>query len=339
MSEAPELEAALWAELSRLRIPARPVVLPTPWRVGPITAYLFGEDPVTLVDTGVDTAETRRAWQATLDDAKLTPRDVRRIVVTHGHTDHFGCAAWFQEASGCEVLLHRDDADSLELSDDWREAERSVFEPLGVSAEVKERLFSSDGDWDMPAKPRFTYIDGDEVVNAGSTRLRLEHHPGHTPGHIWAVEEVTGAIFCGDFLLASSPTSAGLELDAVHPLGRKPLLAAYNAGLRELASRDAPVLLPAHGPPIIDHAELIDRRLRKTERRTERVWEALRDGGPASAGELAERMFGERLGVNAWGLLSDTANRLDLLYDSGRVVARHGDDGVLTFDIERSTDG
>ena len=51
----------LQAELDRLGIPARAVVIQTPWEVGPVAAFLFPGDPVTLIDSGVDTDDGKEA--------------------------------------------------------------------------------------------------------------------------------------------------------------------------------------------------------------------------------------------------------------------------------------
>src|SRR5438552_5024712 len=83
---------------------AIPITVPTPWDVGPVTAYLFPDDPVTLIDAATDSEATHVAIAAVVD-----PATVKRVIVTHGHTDHFGGAVRLQEVSGCEVLMHPDD--------------------------------------------------------------------------------------------------------------------------------------------------------------------------------------------------------------------------------------
>jgi glyoxylase-like metal-dependent hydrolase (beta-lactamase superfamily II) len=181
--------------------------------------------------------------------------------------------------------------------------------------------------------PDFTPMEDGAVFPAGGTTLRIEHHPGHTPGHVWVVEE-SGAIFVGDYVIADHPTNAGLEIDRSQPNGRAPLLEQYNDGLRELARREAPVLFPAHGPPINDHPALIERRLAKTDRRTRGVLRALEDSPGVTALELGRRMYRSRA-ETSWEVLSDLVGRLDLLVAEGHATSRMGEDGAWHFQANR----
>ena len=329
ITESPELEAALWGELVRLQIPARPVVLSTPWRVGAVVAYLFPADPVTLVDAGYDSPEARQGFAAAFEEAGRDLGELVRIIVTHGHTDHFGCAAWLQELSGCEVVMHEADAVRMRgwMTDRTR-AMRDLYVPMGVPAEALDRYTDDDG---RPALPDITPISGGESYPAGGTTLRVEHLPGHAAGHCVVIEERTGAVFAGDYLLSHTPTNSGLDLDPTHPTGRAPMLSWYNAGLRKLAGMDIPALFPGHGPPVTDHAALIARRLSKSGRRTEHVLSELGRRGPSTALELALDMYGQRVLRDPWGFMGDVVGRLDLLVEEGRARSQKRDDGVWIY--------
>lgn len=329
VSERPELEAALRSEMADTGVAALPVVVPTPWHGGAVAAYLFPDEPVTLVDAGDEGPESREAFEAAFASAGRRIEDLERVVVTHGHTDHFGSARWLQERSGCEVLMHPQDADRLRDREAWPERARALFRSLGFSEEVLETFFSGGvPDWDLP---ELRPLEDGGIYPSGATRLRVEHRPGHSRGHVWFTDEATGAMLCGDYLLADGPTNAGLEPDPSHPLGRVPMLQGYNEALRELREREVPLILPGHGPPVVDHRAVIDRRLAKTEHRTERALRALAEHGPCTPAELAGRMFGERLSANPYGFLSDLVGRLDLLWAEGRAEAREGDDGAWRF--------
>jgi glyoxylase-like metal-dependent hydrolase (beta-lactamase superfamily II) len=170
------------------------------------------------------------------------------------------------------------------------------------------------------------------VLSVGALRLRVEHHPGHSPGHVWIVEEGSGAIFVGDYVIADHPTNAGLERDTGHPTGRAQLLEQYTEGLLDLAGRSAPVLFPGHGPPITDHATVVARRLSKSERRTRRVLRALAQGPPTSASALGRRLYRDRM--SNWEVVADLVGRLDFLVAQGRAHARLGEDGVWYFQAD-----
>jgi metallo-beta-lactamase class B len=88
-------------------------------------------------------------------------KDVKYIMLSHGHLDHFGGAARIQEASGARVVA---------LDEDWKMIEDVGSRPGrngGPSPRVPKR--------DMVVK------DGD-TLTLGGTTMKLYHHPGHTPG-------------------------------------------------------------------------------------------------------------------------------------------------------------
>src|SRR5712692_9963925 len=85
------------------------IELPTPFPVGSVNAYLLAGDPLTLVDAGPKTQEAQRALEAGVASAGFRIESIRRILLTHGHVDHSGNAAWLAQRTGAVVYLHAAD--------------------------------------------------------------------------------------------------------------------------------------------------------------------------------------------------------------------------------------
>src|SRR4051795_2832270 len=84
-----------------------PIIVPTPFYVGPVNCYLIAEDPVTLIDTGPKTKEAVGALREGLRRAGFRVSDLRHIVLTHAHEDHCGLAKSLRdEAKDAEVFVH-----------------------------------------------------------------------------------------------------------------------------------------------------------------------------------------------------------------------------------------
>src|SRR5713226_2177804 len=71
----------------------RTLSVPTPFPVGPVNVHLIKREPITLIDSGPLTEEAWDALVAGLRVEGLTVRDIQRVLLTHGHHDHFGLAA------------------------------------------------------------------------------------------------------------------------------------------------------------------------------------------------------------------------------------------------------
>jgi hypothetical protein len=92
----------------------------------------------------------------------------------------------------------------------------------------------------------------------------------------------------------------------------------------------ARLILPGHGDPVLEHAELIDERLRMHRRRAARVHQIL-GGQPLTAYEIALQMWGNVAVTQAYLTLSEVLGHLDLLVEGGQAV-EHAGDGVSRFE-------
>ena len=93
------------------------------------------------------------------------PKDIRYILIVHGHLDHFGGAARIKELSGARVGATEAD---WKMIDDFARAQ-----PVATTS-VFNRAVERD-ERDLVLK------DGD-TVTLGKTSLKIYVTPGHTPG-------------------------------------------------------------------------------------------------------------------------------------------------------------
>src|SRR6185295_13236215 len=125
-----------------------------------------------LVDTGSPGEE--KALVEALGNAGLAPRDVRIVVVTHGHADHAGTARFWQQ-NGAKVMVGRDDE---VLTRAGHNDDMHATGPLGV-------LFKPV--FDMPYEPFAPDVLVDDETDLGAWGLpgvRARRMPGHTRGSL-----------------------------------------------------------------------------------------------------------------------------------------------------------
>ncbi len=267
-----------------------PIYVPTPYPIGPVTLYLLEGDPLTLVDTGPATTSAWAALQDGLAARSLRPADIRRVLITHGHHDHFGLARRLAR-SGASILAHPNDRRNLALergySHLWLQL-RAAGLPVGkrLPLVVGLRLLDRTA---HPVHDVRWLVDREEVPHEHG-RIRVHHLPGHTPGHVGFELGEEGIVLTGDTLLDGLTPNAVVDRDPEDPERPFLSLAAYADTLTRLEAMRPKLLLPAHGPCIRDVAGQV-RALRDRQRaRSDEIREALA-AGPLSVASLIARLF------------------------------------------------
>ena len=150
---------------------------------------LLGEKPV-LVDTGAP--GDLRTILAALQRHGLAPRDLALILLTHGHSDHAGCAAELRRRSGALVAIHAGDAPLVRAG---RNGMMVVQDTLG-------RILRPFVDVPFEAfEPDLVFQEGIALEPYG-LRGRVLPTPGHTAGSA-SVVLANGEALIGDVLRGS----------------------------------------------------------------------------------------------------------------------------------------
>ena len=150
---------------------------------------LLGEKPV-LVDTGAP-GDLRRILAA-LKAHGLEPKQLALILLTHGHSDHAGCAAELKRRSGALVAIHAGDAALVRAG---RNGVIAVQDTLG-------RILRPFVDEEFEAfEPDLVFQQGIALEPYG-LRGRVVPTPGHTPGSA-SVVLASGEALIGDVLRGS----------------------------------------------------------------------------------------------------------------------------------------
>lgn len=152
---------------------------------------LLGKRPV-LVDTGAP-GDLKRILSG-LKAAGVDPRDLALILLTHGHSDHAGCAAELRHRSGAHIALHLGDAP---LARHGRNGVLAAQETLGrVLRPFVDETFE-------PFEPDLIFRDGFSLEPHG-VKGRVLATPGHTPGSASVVlasgEAIIGDVLRGSFI-------------------------------------------------------------------------------------------------------------------------------------------
>lgn len=304
------------------------LTLPTPFPVGPVNAYLLPGPPVTLVDCGPKTDEALAALEAGLRTAGTRLEAIERLVLTHGHLDHFGLAATVAAASGARIFAHAAEVPKLTGDRSFVGPARALIADAGFPPDVADRWLEVMRGYRRQLDriaPTDLLGDGDRLALADGT-LEVLHTPGHAQGHLCLWDG--HVLIAGDLLLEEISPNPLVEFDAA---GRRlRTLPAYLRSLRRVAALNPSVAYPGHGDPLPAPAARALEIIRHHEARKEAL-AALLAGRRWTVRELIAAWFPTLDPRNLYLAISEVAGHLDLLDEEGRLaVERQGDVSYYT---------
>ncbi len=128
---------------------------------------LVTRDGIILFDSLENPAEAERYIEGGLRSLGLDPAKIKYVVVTHGHADHYGGAKYLQDKYHARILMSG-------LDWDFMAAAAARFGPA----------------YGPPPKRDMEVTDG-QVLSLGGTTVKFYISPGHTPGPVSSIFQVT----------------------------------------------------------------------------------------------------------------------------------------------------
>ena len=216
--------------------------------IGYVLPYLIpGHVGYTLVDSGWNTPEAFAALEAELKEVSVSFDQIKRLLITHVHPDHYGLAGKIKEVCGAEVIVHQRERDFI----------RSRYRQPGQLLERMANWLIENGvpedempdmqQSSMPARAFVVPVDPDTVLWGGETldfgvyRFEVFWTPGHSPGHICFYERAQRVLLTGDHVLPTVTPNVSL-----HPQQQGNPLGDYLASLERLMPLEVEEVLPAH---------------------------------------------------------------------------------------------
>lgn len=200
-------------------------------------SYVLKGEGVIAIDAGEPKKE--KAFLRALEKASITPREVKLIILTHGHWDHIGSANELKAMTGAELAMHFSEVHYLENS----------LTPLPPGITPWGNFFIALHKFFLPLiKIPSTKVE----IAFNDEGLSLENYgiPGkviHTPGHSSGSSTIlldSGEAFVGDLAMNKVPLriSPGLPIFADD-------LNVVIESWEKLIQLGASTIYPAHGKP------------------------------------------------------------------------------------------
>lgn len=284
---------------------------------------LLGAGPPTLIDAGTGSpTATDQIWEGLSTVGSefgepFRPQDIRRILITHAHVDHYGGLAELVRRTGAEVGVHPLDSRTICAGQERLAIARQAFALFllraGVSREDRAQLLDGYG----RTKRHLENVPVDLLLEDGRAidGIRIVHTPGHSPGHVCLL--VDDVLLAGDHILSRTITQQWPES-----------IAPYTGLGHYLESLDKVERIPGialvmggHEPPVHDVYKRIESIRASHFRRVDRVLRVLRESSqPMTIDEITGQLYDRQSSFYAFLALTDVASRVEYLDERGRLA-------------------
>lgn len=289
--------------------------------------YLVLDDKITLIDTASGMDDSNKNLVECFDalksdfDENIALKDVERVIVTHGHIDHFGGVNFVIEESGAELGIHELDANVIQHFKErllgTSNALHHFLNRSGMAADRIEALLQMNKwskDTFQARNVDFTFDEG----RIGESSLVAYHVPGHCPGQVCM--QLDDILFTADHVLSRvTPNQSPESITRYTGLGH------YLESLRKVRRLEgARIALAGHELEMEKWQERIDDTIDFHHERLEKTYGLLDE--PRVMAEVSEGLFGKRMNYHILLAMLETGAHLEYLYERGRLVIMNIDD-------------
>lgn len=291
----------------------------------------------TVVDCCISHDASRAQWEQ-IFETQLQGLPILRVIVTHMHPDHIGLADWLCQRWNARLWISATDyhvarvittaGDTLAGGD----AAADFFALHGLTdADSIARIRARTNYYVnmVPSVPAefVRMLDGDRIA-IGGREWRCISGYGHAPEHIALYCDELHALLGGDMMLPRISTNVSVH--AGEPEANS--LRLFLDSIKRFKSLPTDTLgLPSHGKPFTG----IHRRVEQLqEHHRDRLAELLEAciAKPHSAVEGLPILFKRPLDLHQMTFaMGETVAHLHLLWFSGQVQRRLGEDGIYRF--------
>lgn len=284
---------------------------------------ILGAGPPTLVDTGSGFGECDRQLLDGIRQIRsefnepVDISNIRRVLITHGHIDHFGGLPAILAHTNASVGIHELDQSVLATNAERvalaKHGLRIFLRKAGVDAARCDQLMElyEYSKRNLSAiSVEYSLADGTELDG-----LRFLHVPGHCPGQVCI--ELDDVLITADHILSrTTPHQSPESIMAYTGLGH------YFDSLKKIAgiANRFRLALGGHEEPIEDLTGRIAQIQASHHRKLENVSKSLTDAAPMTIAALTRQIYPHATGFHELLALEEVGAHVEYLHERGKLV-------------------
>ncbi|MFN5541733.1 MAG: MBL fold metallo-hydrolase [Betaproteobacteria bacterium] len=325
--------------------------MPLPFALNHINLWLLEDhdesgEGWTIVDTGYGVETTHALWRQHFTTT-MRGLPIKRIIVTHFHPDHVGCAAWLHAQTQAPFYM---------TTSEYLSAHAAVQDFAGFDRANSEALFVAHGlararpdfaeaqkartesyQRGVPTVPtRYRRLMEHDVLTIGNRRWRIITAFGHAPEHACLFSTDGNILISGDQVLPRITTNVGVW-------GNQPdanPLAQFLTSMDKFRPLPADTLiLPSHDRVFTGLHTRLDQLVVHHQERLDELAAAL--DTPKTAAEILPVLFRRPLDHHQLVFaIGEAIAHLHYLWYAGRATRAQDADGLWVFKrVARSVEG
>ncbi len=274
------------------------------------TTVIF-DDPLTIIDPGPRGQKNSEIIASELQKHGKSIKDLKRILLTHGHVDHFGIAEDLRQQSGALIYLHPFDVEKTTRIDERMTAYKALLAKHGCESSMLHVI----DDFNNAIKNLLT-----PLVNPQSLpdRIAFEHceleaieTPGHTWGSVVFYERQSQVLISGDTVIKKITPNPIVEFVENGQVFHS--LVEFKKSIEKLKPLPYSKIIPGHGEAFADFLPVYDFYQKNWETRENEITTALQRLRRATAVDVARSIFKELNDFNLFLAVSEVIGYFDLL--------------------------
>lgn len=306
--------------------------MPLPFALSHINLWILRDgDGIAIVDTGIDSGKSRAVW-----DAAIAGRTVTRVIVTHLHPDHVGCAGWLCDEHDVELWMSREEylLCRILVADTGREAPSAgvkFYTAAGYSEEAIQNYrekFGMFGRVVGPLPESYRRLCDRDTVTIDESEWEIVVGRGHSPEHACLFNADKNVLIAGDQLLPRISSNVSVHPTEPYANPLKDWLESL-AAMQDRMPEDV-LVLPAHGSPFRGAHARLDALIAEHMTGLEKLLEACCE--PQRAIDVFPALFKAKISESNLGMATgESIAHLNYLLADGSIAAEIDKEGVRWF--------
>ncbi len=316
--------------------------LPLPGKKpGPVNAYLFKGENISLIDTG--TPLSIKQLKQGLAQTGIKFQDIDQIILTHGHIDHFSGTRLIQRKNKTKarVFAHKEDVREIETGADapLKAYHRFLFR-AGIPFMIRFMILIMFRWYQfLSLTCRVdTYLKNNDTLKLGDYEGLIIETPGHTRGSVCIYLKAEDILFSGDHILSHITPIALPMIDKRNWLPTRKSQDEFYQSLQRIEKINPLEIFPAHGPSVTDLNETLSMYKRCFEKRQNDLMTLIKTTENQTLYQTALKLFPrlnrKNLLLEIFLAISEVYTHIQILENKGRVFTTIRN-GILYTDIKQ----